>query len=111
MDVVEGLDVDKDNFDKYSVRRNLAFLLNDLWELDSFRDSFRATARSHSQNFTKFIGTVVNDSIHLLEDSLGRLIDIRQLQLAMQDTQEWSKQDPEILRERQRYPLLVLRHS
>eukprot|EP01114_Cavostelium_apophysatum_P010870 TRINITY_DN2500_c0_g2_i1.p1 TRINITY_DN2500_c0_g2~~TRINITY_DN2500_c0_g2_i1.p1 ORF type:complete len:1245 (-),score=372.21 TRINITY_DN2500_c0_g2_i1:122-3856(-) len=101
VDIVEGLDVDKENFDKYSVRRNISFLLNDLWQIPAFKVSFKR--ESGSDYFAKFLGTVLNDSIHLLEDSLGRLIDIKQLQIAMADTNEWDHQDPEIKKERERY--------
>ncbi len=102
LDVIEGLDVDQEqSFDKYSVRRSLAVLLNDLWELPSFQQSLKEEAKSRL--FSNFISTVVNDSIHLLQDSLGRLVDIKQLQLAMSDTVEWSKQDNEIKHERERY--------
>lgn len=95
VDIIEGLDVDKENFDKYSLRRylnvfysqfnfrNIAMLLNDLWQTVAFKQSFKKECKSN--HFSKFINTVLNDSIHLLEDSLGRLVDIRQLQLAMAD--------------------------
>jgi hypothetical protein len=69
VDIVEGLDVDKEKFDKYNVRRSLAVLLNDLWELPAFQKSFKQEAST--QLFSSFISTVVNDSIHLLQDSLG----------------------------------------
>lgn len=101
VDVVEGLDVDKEKFDKYSIRRNINLLLNDLWDLPNFKNSFREQTKT--ERFSKFISTVVNDSIHLLEDSLGRLRDIRQLEIAMKDTNEWNSQDPEIKKERERY--------
>jgi len=100
-DIVEGLDVDKENFDKYSLRRNIALLLNDLWNMSVFMTSFKK--ESSSNHFSKFINTVMNDSIHTLEDSLGRLVDIRTLQLAMADKEEWEKQDQIIKDERQRY--------
>jgi len=100
-DIVEGLDVDKENFDKYSLRRNIALLLNDLWNMSIFKTSFKKEATSN--HFSKFINTVMNDSIHTLEDSLGRLVDIRTLQLAMADKEEWDKQDQIIKDERQRY--------
>lgn len=98
VDIVEGLDVDKEQFDKYNIRRGLALLLNDMWKIPIFRASFKKA--SQSGQFGKFIGTVVNDLIHLLDDSLNRLIDIKQLQIAMEDKNEWNNQDPEFKKER-----------
>ncbi len=39
----------------------------------------------------------------MLQDSLARLIEVKQLQVAMSDVQEWNKQDNEVRRERERY--------
>lgn len=131
VDIVEGLDVDKEKFDKYSVRRNIASLLNDSWEIADFRESFLREAKSQIYlkfvgmylytdltlvtftpiplhlsivflSYLAYLGTVINDAIHLLEDSLGRLMDIRSLELAMADQREWDTQDPLIKQEREK---------
>lgn len=101
VDIVEGLDVDKEKFDKYNVRQSLAMLFNELWQYPDFVSS--CIAEAETPLFSKFIGTVINDSIHLLEDSLGRLMDIRQLQLAMQNLDEWNSQGSEVKAEREKY--------
>jgi len=46
---------------------------------------------------------VLNDAIMLLDDSLGRLIDIRQIQLAMENAIEWNSQPFNKIQERTAY--------
>jgi hypothetical protein len=101
VDVIEGLDVDKEDFDKYNVRRDIALLFDFYWQIPQFKQSLKKEV--DTPVYIKFVSTVLNDSIHLLDDSLGRLVDIRQLQLAMANVAEWEKQDPLFKQEREKY--------
>lgn len=102
VDVVEGLDVDKETgFSKYGTRLGVSKIFNDLWDNPIFLKDFL----SHTEDlpFQKMIRILLQDSMHHLDDSLGRLMDIRQLQLAMEDKMEWESQDPVIKKEREGY--------
>ncbi|PRP84051.1 P-type ATPase [Planoprotostelium fungivorum] len=102
VDVVEGLDVDKETgFSKYGTRLGVSKIFNDLWENPIFLKDFL----SHTEDlpFQKMIRILLQDSMHHLDDSLGRLMDIRQLQLAMEDKTEWDSQDDTMKKEREGY--------
>eukprot|EP01117_Protostelium_nocturnum_P005529 TRINITY_DN1996_c0_g1_i3.p1 TRINITY_DN1996_c0_g1~~TRINITY_DN1996_c0_g1_i3.p1 ORF type:complete len:1038 (-),score=359.79 TRINITY_DN1996_c0_g1_i3:65-3178(-) len=102
VDVVEGLDVDKEtNFSKYGTRLGVSRIFNDFWDVPEFKGNFMSL--SESPLFLKVIRILLQDSMHHLDDSLGRLMDIRQLELAMQNQEEWAEQDQEIQKERERY--------
>lgn len=102
VDVVEGLDVDKEtNFSKYGTRLGVSRIFNDFWDVPDFKANFLSLA--DSQPFLKMIRTLLQDSMHHLDDSLGRLMDIRQLEIAMQNQEEWAVQDQLIKKEREQY--------
>jgi len=104
---VEGLDVDKDKMDKYSVRRDICDMLNKLWPTGDFKKVFLQTIKSANSSdqlsSEKFLSTVLSDSIMLLDDSLHRLYDIKSLQEAMANTAEWNSQDQKTKMEREAY--------
>jgi hypothetical protein len=99
VDVVEGLDVDKENFDKYGIRQSICSMMNNLWSNKEYHDAICKLVNDvegqRRELAKKFLGTLLNDAIMLLEDSLGRLVDVRQLQLAMDNVTEWNAQTPE----------------
>lgn len=105
IDIVEGLDVDKENFDKFHIRHDISILLTTLWSsgAQAYKDLIKGAIVSGSPISAKFMATLLSDASFLLDDSLGRLMDIRQLQLAMEDTVEWNKQDEIIKQEREAY--------
>jgi hypothetical protein len=105
IDHVEGLDVDKENFDKFHIRQEVAVLLTRLWSggAQAYRELIRGALVSGSPVATKFMGILLQDASFLLDDSLGRLMDIKSLQTAMEDVMEWNKQDDMIKQERESY--------
>jgi len=105
---VEGLDVDKDKMDKYTVRKDIAALLNKLWPIGNYRKHITDLILANNtvvdqQMASRFLSTVLSDSIMLLDDSLHRLIDIKTLQEAMENTVVWNAQSPEIIKQREGY--------
>lgn len=105
IDIVEGLDVDKENFDKFHIRHEIATLLTHLWSAgaQAYRELIRGAIMSGSPISNKFMATLLSDASFLLDDSLGRLMDIKSLQTAMEDVVEWNKQDDLIKGERESY--------
>jgi ubiquitin-protein ligase len=106
---VEGLDVDKDKMDKYSVRKDIAALLNKLWPIGNYKKHItdlilaNSTGIVDQQMASRFLSTVLSDSIMLLDDSLHRLIDIKTLQEAMENTVAWNAQPLEVIKQREAY--------
>lgn len=76
-DHVIGLDVDRDMFDKFSVRHSIDLLLEQLWKDDVCRKSLTLTARQSMQLegggvFVEYIGSILNDLMYLLKDCFDR---------------------------------------
>ena len=103
-DHVVGLDVDKDAYDKFTMRTQIDLLLMELWRDPACAKSLDALAIAaaggasnvvdadrgggggggvNSALFSDFCGAVLNDLIYLLKDSLGRLDDIATLERSM----------------------------
>jgi ubiquitin-protein ligase len=78
--IVEGLDVDKQQFDKYAVRQTIAEALLELWQLPSYAAQLRAFA---ADRLEAFVDTAINDELHLLEDVFVRLCNVQQCELAL----------------------------
>lgn len=84
MDAVEGLDVDQDDFDKFTVRSGIAQLLLQLWGIvPESKEAVAEAARAHGgggrggEAFALFAQAALTDLMYVLEDSLKRLQDIR----------------------------------
>ena len=75
-DVVVGLDVDRDRFDKFGFRTQVDALLMELW---SDATCLASTARlaagggADAASFDAYVGAVLNSLIYLLDDCLVRL--------------------------------------
>jgi ubiquitin-protein ligase len=96
-DHVVGLDVDKDAYDKFTMRTHIDILLMELWRDPACARSLDAVATATTPAekilFSDFCGAVLNDLIYLLKDSLGRLEDIATLERSMGDTTAWEAQN------------------
>jgi ubiquitin-protein ligase len=103
VDIVEGLDVDKESFDKYNVRRACSVLLQEFWDNDEWKRHFLVFVGEHESVYLRFCGALLNDTGHLLEDSLGRLVDIRLIEKAKEDTAAWDAQDDEAKQDRENF--------
>jgi hypothetical protein len=127
--IVEGLDVDKEDFDKYSVRRGIADVILGTKLISPFElsksvshhvyimyielsivaaQSQRLLAIAqpdspHNADATEFVSTALGDLLHLLDDVFSRLTNVCQLQQAMADKKTWSKQSMGARVQRERY--------
>ena len=95
---VVGLDVDKDQYDKFHMRTCIDRLLMELWRDPTCAASLSALAEAGAgaaaQEFSDFIGAVLNDLLYLLKDSLHRLEDIHGLEVSMADAAAWAALPP-----------------
>ena len=70
-DHVVGLDVDRDQYDKFHLRGCIDALLMELWRDPTLAASLSAAASSGGGGlFASFVGAVLNDLMYLLKDSL-----------------------------------------
>ncbi|XP_066289548.1 uncharacterized protein [Branchiostoma lanceolatum] len=87
VDVVEGLDVDKDDFDKYGSRFEIAKLLESLWQWQDCRAS--VLNMCGTDKFQAFLGAILDTLLYQLHDSLARLANVRKIQKAKEDEASW----------------------
>lgn len=102
--IVEGLDVDKQAFDKYSARQVIAEALLEALGFAPHLAQLRAWCAAPPPNapLEALIDTMLNDVLHLVDDALQRIVNVRQLELAEQDA-SWALQSSETIRQRRRY--------
>lgn len=90
-DHVVGLDVDKDQYDKFHLRGCIDALLMELWRDPACAASLTAAAQAGGGLFGGFVGAVLNDLMYLLKDSLQRLEDIHAIEVSKADTARWER--------------------
>ncbi|XP_041374880.1 uncharacterized protein LOC121387745 [Gigantopelta aegis] len=88
VDVVEGLDVDKDEFDKYSARSEMGKLIEHLWHRSDCRASIAALC--HTELFQNFLGAILDTLLYMLHDSLSRLANIRKIEITKENHNVWN---------------------
>ena len=118
VDVVEGLDVDKDSFDKFSARQDITNLITHLWSrqdcksvnntqtnkqtnnssLYSIRDS--VLRQCNTPLFPAFLNSILDTLLYMLNDSIHRLRNARLIQNSMEE-ESWSRLSPREQRAKQ----------
>lgn len=79
-DHVIGLDVDRDAFDKFSMRNCIDLILEEMWKDEICKTSLVNAAKqavSETQEegvFGKYIGSLLNDLMYLLKDCFDRYV-------------------------------------
>ena len=71
-------------FDKNNARSSVTSLLMEFWSWPRFRDAMYAVGTSDAQ-FSDFALAFLSDAVFLFNDSLGRLHDVKLLQLQLDD--------------------------
>ncbi|KZT60276.1 hypothetical protein CALCODRAFT_429528 [Calocera cornea HHB12733] len=87
-------------YDKFEIRRNITIVFNAVWENPAQRAALRKESQ-HEETFTRFINLLRNDVTFLLDESLGKLHSIQELQNEMKDQAAWAAQPVETRRERE----------
>ncbi|XP_019628918.1 PREDICTED: uncharacterized protein LOC109473492 [Branchiostoma belcheri] len=101
VDVVEGLDVDKDDFDKYGSRFEIAKLLESLWQWQDCRAS--VLNMCGTDKFQAFLGAILDTLLYQLHDSLARLANVRKIQKAKEDEASWRALSVDEREEKQKF--------
>lgn len=99
-DYVVGLDVDKDSYDKFSMRHAIDVILEEMWRDPKCASSITAQAEAELTQegggggqggvFAGYVSAVLNGLMYLFKDSLDRLQDIHKVEQSMADKQAWS---------------------
>ena len=103
LDAVEGLDVDRDDFDKFHTRDVIARVLMELWNWDECVASVAELGRVDRDAFADFAGCVLGDLMYVLQDSLDRLTSIAEIQAEREDERAWNALDSARREEKERF--------
>jgi ubiquitin-protein ligase len=87
VDVIEGLDVDKEEFDKYGSRFEITCLIENLWRRQDCKASI--LAESSTEKFKSFLSAILDTLLYQMNDSLARLANVKQVQQAQEDEKAW----------------------
>ncbi|KAK9105120.1 hypothetical protein Scep_021964 [Stephania cephalantha] len=90
-------------YDKFNIRHNIAELLEYLWQVPSHRNAWRQIAREEEKGvYLNFLNFLVNDSIYLLDESLNKILELKQMEAEMSNTVEWERRPAQERQERTR---------
>ncbi|OAY80595.1 putative ubiquitin conjugation factor E4 [Ananas comosus] len=90
-------------FDKFTIRHNIAELLEYLWDVPSHNNAWRQIAREEEKGvYLNFLNFLINDSIYLLDESLNKILELKEIEAEMANTTEWERRPPQEREERMR---------
>ncbi|XP_077211467.1 putative ubiquitin conjugation factor E4 [Tasmannia lanceolata] len=90
-------------YDKFNIRHNIAELLEYLWQVPSHRNVWRQIAREEEKGvYLNFLNFLINDSIYLLDESLNKIHELKEMEAEMSNSAEWEQRPPQERQERTR---------
>ncbi|KAJ7761518.1 ubiquitin conjugation factor E4 [Mycena maculata] len=98
-------------YDKFSARRNIAYILKVVWDNPTHREALNAEAARNVDKFVKFVNLMINDVTYLMDESLSDLNQIHNIQQEMDDQATWNAQTPQHRREREGQLRTLERHA
>ncbi|CAK9186044.1 unnamed protein product [Ilex paraguariensis] len=88
-------------YDKFNIRHNIAELLEYLWQVPSHRNTWRQIAKEEEKGvYLNFLNFLINDSIYLLDESLNKILELKELEAEMSNTVEWEQRPAQERQER-----------
>ncbi|CAN0924331.1 Probable ubiquitin conjugation factor E4 [Linum grandiflorum] len=90
-------------YDKFNIRHNIAELLEYLWQVPSHRNAWRQIAKEEEKGvYLNFLNFLINDSIYLLDESLNKILELKEMEAEMSNTMEWEQRPEQERQERAR---------
>ncbi|CAL2250120.1 unnamed protein product [Prunus armeniaca] len=90
-------------YDKFNIRHNIAELLEYLWQVPSHQNAWKQIAREEEKGvYLNFLNFLINDSIYLLDESLNKILELKELEAEMSNTAEWERRPAQERQERTR---------
>ncbi|KAL9258652.1 putative ubiquitin conjugation factor E4, partial [Drosera capensis] len=90
-------------YDKFNIRHNIAELLEYLWKVPSHQNAWRQIAKEEEKGvYLNFLNFLINDSIYLLDESLKKILELKELEAEMANTVEWETRPAQERQERTR---------
>ncbi|KAF9533152.1 ubiquitin elongating factor core-domain-containing protein [Crepidotus variabilis] len=97
-------------YDKFNARRSISYILKTVWNNPSHREALKKEAKNVDK-FVRFVNLMINDVTYLMDESLGELIQIHNIQVEMSEKDSWEAQTPEHRREREGTLRQLERHA
>lgn len=90
-------------YDKFNIRHNIAELLECLWKVPSHQNAWRQIAKEEEKGvYLNFLNFLINDSIYLLDESLNKILELKELEAEMANSVEWERRPAQERQERTR---------
>ncbi|KAG0558710.1 hypothetical protein KC19_10G048000 [Ceratodon purpureus] len=90
-------------YDKFNIRHNIAELLEYLWSVPSHHNSWKQIAMKEEKgSYLKFLNLLINDSIFLLDESLKKIPELKEMEVQLSEEQ-WSRRPAQERQERERH--------
>ncbi|XP_030843161.1 ubiquitin conjugation factor E4 B isoform X2 [Strongylocentrotus purpuratus] len=86
---IETTGASSEFYDKFSIRYHISIIFKALWKIPLHQGVFVKTSEIQDSNFVRFINMLMNDTTFLLDESIGCLKRIHEVQEAMKDQQKW----------------------
>ncbi|XP_015077906.1 probable ubiquitin conjugation factor E4 [Solanum pennellii] len=88
-------------YDKFNIRHNIAELLEYLWQVPNHQNAWRQFAKEEEKGvYLNFLNFLINDSIYLLDESLGKILELKELEAEMSNKEEWERKPAQERQER-----------
>ncbi|KAK1229888.1 Ubiquitin conjugation factor E4 [Marasmius sp. AFHP31] len=97
-------------YDKFNARRNIAYVLKNIWDNPTHREALNAEAKNVDK-FVRFVNLMINDVTYLMDESLSELTQIHDIQTEMDNKEEWMAKPQEHRREREGTLRQLERHA
>ncbi|KAL3525885.1 hypothetical protein ACH5RR_014257 [Cinchona calisaya] len=80
-------------YDKFNIRHNIAELLEYLWQVPSHENAWRQFAEEEEEKGVSlnFLNFLINDSIFVLDESLNKIVELKEMEAEMSNTVEWER--------------------
>ncbi|XP_076895729.1 putative ubiquitin conjugation factor E4 [Bidens hawaiensis] len=90
-------------YDKFNIRHNIAELLEYLWQVPVHQNAWKQIAKEEEKGvYLNFLNFLINDSIFLLDESLNKILEHKELEAEMSNTVEWEQRPAQERQERTR---------
>ncbi|KAJ9562103.1 hypothetical protein OSB04_007263 [Centaurea solstitialis] len=90
-------------YDKFNIRHNIAELLEYLWQVPVHQNAWKQIAKEEEKGvYLNFLNFLINDSIFLLDESLNKILELKELEAEMSNTVEWEQRPAQERQERTR---------
>ena len=88
-------------YEKFNVRYQIGELCEYLWTVQAHKNAWIKLAKEDPEFYTRFLNMLINDAIYLLDESMKKLPEVRQMETDMQDQASWAARPQQERQERE----------